>query len=193
MSLVGSLILGMIVLAGWPIVWVWRVTPRCGGMWPLDIAMASALFGLVFWAGPWVLVSYYLRFVVLAVFLLVCIRAVWMLRSGALRLPTQASQRWGLVWRASVLVAVAALDVEVLEGRSCPDGTVEVQFPFSAGTYAVLLWSPHSRADTSSRGVGVGCRRDARHTPPPAGRQSPLAHQGRPSPDDALGPLLGGV
>jgi hypothetical protein len=97
----------------------------------------AAVTLLFFLAAPWSFLSYYLRFVLLAVFVWFAISELVRLRrsTGQLR---QAASRLAVLSIALTGALAGYLSVSLVQGFFYPPPGVEVQFPLRSGTYVVL-------------------------------------------------------
>ena len=101
-------------------------------------AAAVAMSGSALIAGPWVLLSVYLRpvmFVAVCVAVLVTAYRVW---RGATDRRDTRDAGGGHIWRFGTAFVFAVILADALAGRLRPQGAVDLAFPLEPGQYAVL-------------------------------------------------------
>jgi hypothetical protein len=135
MTLVAALVFG---LAFSPSAWLVRTRIAGWRQWLLASVIATAVSGSALIAGPWVLLSVYLRPVVL----IALISAISMAAYRASRETTGAKpppvSRRRVVMRWTVAIVFGLIFVNASSGRLPPDRTTDLAFPLKAGVFAVL-------------------------------------------------------
>ena len=129
----------LIVCIGMPLMCSWRVARLdvpTKGAWLIHVAQSSVLVALVFLVGRWDMAGYYMRFILMAVFLGA---VLWSLRTHmsrpwTLRNPRAIRQQWAAV--ASLALFGSAL-CYVLYGLVPPPDAREVAFPLSDGRFMI--------------------------------------------------------
>ncbi len=137
MALVLTLAALTLALGLAPAVWLWRVRGASTLDWLFAAAITGGVVVFAYGNAPWLFVSHYLRYVALGGFGVVAFASLWWRRRLSLSAPKLLGRR-GLVLRVVALLGVIALDVVALVGGLRPEGTVDVTFPLSHGTYGVL-------------------------------------------------------
>lgn len=118
------------------VVALWRRRPQNAGDWVFGTAIGWALLFIVFSAAPWVLVSYYLRYVVVAVALVATAVSCKHIQRGTPG-PTPRG-RLRRVARPVELLALLVLAAAAVRAHFHGGPTVELDFPLRRGTYVVL-------------------------------------------------------
>lgn len=120
-----------------PSAWLWYARARGRRDWLLTLATAGGVVAFAFTAGPWLFVSYWLRYVALATYGAVAFASFWRRRRLGSAVSAEVP-RLNFFFRAVALVTVFALNVLALTAGMVPKGAVEMAFPLPHGRYSVL-------------------------------------------------------
>jgi hypothetical protein len=122
-----------------PIVWIARLrTGKARRLLAASLLVAT-MTGSALLVGPWVLLSLYLRPVVLAA--LVAVLLARLVRARKAPVDERASRDaggWSLVLQYGLAFAFGAVLLDAIVGRRAPAGPVNLDFPLEEGTYGVL-------------------------------------------------------
>ncbi|MBI4501215.1 MAG: hypothetical protein HY700_08645 [Gemmatimonadetes bacterium] len=139
-----------------PAVWLWHARARGKRDSLLTLATAGGIVTFAYAAGPWLFVSYWLRYVALATYGAVAFTS-WGSRRRLVPATSPEATRLSLLLRVAALVTVLALNGLAFTAGMAPDGAVEMAFPFLHGTYTVLqggnslISNPFHRASATER------------------------------------------
>ena len=120
------------------IAWLWKKKVKSKADWALTVSLAGALSLLAFVATPWAMTSYYLRYVLVALFTLAAFSSFRKIKAPDLQTPPAAAGRLAVAARVIVLAALLTLDVAAVRTYFYPTPPVELAFPLSGGTYCVI-------------------------------------------------------
>ena len=137
MSLPLSLSILTVSLGFLPSAWLWYARARGRRDWLLTLATAGGVVTFAYAAGPWLFVTYWLRYVALATYGAVAY-ASYGSRGRLVPAAPPKAPGLNLLLRAVALVTVLALNGLALTAGMAPDGAVEMAFPLPHGTYSVL-------------------------------------------------------
>ncbi len=116
--------------------WLLLRRPPSRAVWLSEALLVGAVVALFFLVGAWAFSSIYLRYILLAAF--VVSAGLSLLRARAAPFHRGVQDRARLVRRIALATLSVALVASALQGRSSPRPPVELAFPMGAGTYCIL-------------------------------------------------------
>ena len=125
--------------------------------WLLTLSLVGAFSLLAFIATPWAMTSYYLRYILAALFALVVFFSFRKVRKVHLENPSSAGNKLAIAVKAILLLALLPLDIMAISSHFYPAPSVELTFPLSDGVYYVIqggnnvITSPFHRTGTDNR------------------------------------------
>jgi murein DD-endopeptidase MepM/ murein hydrolase activator NlpD len=120
-----------------PIAWLVRARMVGWGQWLVASAAAVAISGSALLAGPWALLSVYLRPIVVVALIAALVATAY----RASRRATDASQRadpFRIALRSITACLFGLVLIDAWTGRLAPSRTSDLRFPLEGGAYAVL-------------------------------------------------------
>lgn len=153
--------LAVLLLSGLPfvaVIWFWKRKAKSRLDWALALSIVTALLVLAFIATPWAMSSYYLRYILVALFALAILLSFRKVKFFDLRTRSAGgSRRLADALKLSGLLVLLALDVLALGSYFYRTAPVELAFPLSDGAYCVvqggnsLLTNPFHKADADDQ------------------------------------------
>jgi hypothetical protein len=125
-----------ICLAGAAIFWTLRAQPRSRSDWAIEIAVGGSIFAFAFHAGSWAFTSYYLRYVLGGVFVLVVLYTYRRAKFESTVNQGRTTRR--LAFPAAILVLFTGLNALTVASHLRPGESLNLSFPLASGTYYVL-------------------------------------------------------
>ena len=138
------------------IAWLWQREARNKIDWALKVSIVGALSLSTFIATPWATTSYYLRYLLVVLFLLATYLSFRKVKEPHAQSPSSASKK-SIVVKAVVLLALLPLDILALSTYFYSVAPVELAFPLSNGVYYVIqggnsvLTNPFHKSGTDNR------------------------------------------
>lgn len=123
-----------LAIAVGPIAWLVRTRISGQRQWLVASAAAVAMSGSALVVGPWVLLSVYLRPVIIVALTAALVVAAY----RALRTATDTNSQRRLVWQSSTACLFGFVLIDGFAGWSAPGQATDLRFPLKGGTYAVL-------------------------------------------------------
>lgn len=103
----------------------------------LNFLFSLSLILLVYYCGGWIYISYYLRFVVLAVFILASL--------SSLRRPTFVTQKKATIILKILTIAISGTVIFFyFSSRNYPEPSVNLSFPFKNGSFCIMQGGSNS-------------------------------------------------
>lgn len=138
MSLILILALLTIALPAGSIVWLWRAKNSNKVEWQVKASIAAGVVIFAFVALPWALISYYLRFVFPALFLLSAYASYSKTKYRPIFVKMNEKWRLGFSIQIAVFLAILAVDALTIKGYFFKGAQENLSFPLRDGTYYVL-------------------------------------------------------
>jgi hypothetical protein len=142
--MMGFLILAVnVVLPAGLVLWLWRHRGNEKLFWVLKTACVGSFVLWLFVAARWDWTGYWLRYAVLAFWLIAAIRSYRRVRRLALRFPSVRKQK---IESLSYLIPTVLFGYWLLSamfGRVYPEGAVSLEFPLRDGIYYVGQGGSH--------------------------------------------------
>lgn len=104
--------------------------------WLVNVLVSGGVIIFFYQVGTWVFLSYYLRYVLLAVFAVIAIRSYPRTRGGGAKAPGRRRMRAAA--RTVYTVLSLALATLVVVGHGTPGDAIDLAFPLRGGTYCVI-------------------------------------------------------
>jgi Peptidase family M23 len=151
--------IAVLLLTGLPfasIAWLWKRKAKSKSDWVLALSIVSSLSLLAFIATPWAMSSYYLRYVLVALFAIaVYFSFVKVKNARPQGLP--GGNKLGRAVKVAVLFVLLSVNVLAIRTYFYSVAPVELAFPLSDGVYYVvqggnsLLTNPFHKTDTNNQ------------------------------------------
>ena len=118
----------------------WLVWTRIAGsrQWLVAGAAAVAVCLSAVLAGPWALLSVYLRPLVVVAMIAALLVAAYRCAGMPIDAEPARGDRRRLAWRVGTACVFGLVLIDACAGRMAPDQTTDLLFPLEGGTYAVL-------------------------------------------------------
>lgn len=139
------------------IAWLWKRNAKSTLDWVLTSSIVSAITLLAFIATPWAMSSYYLRYILVALWALAAYFSFRKIKEARLQTSASPANKLAAALKVAALFVLLALDVLALRTYFYPVSPVELAFPLSGGVYCVaqggnsLLTNPFHKYDTDDR------------------------------------------
>lgn len=125
-----------ILLSGIAFIWLLGKRPRSNPNWVVRVSACASIITFAFMTGPWAFTSYYLRYVLLGLFLIAAVFSYFRARRASRHSPVRDNRI--TVPSSLVLLLFVVLDTLAI-GAYFPSGArLDLYFPLSGGTYYVL-------------------------------------------------------
>jgi len=130
-------------------------------MWILRVVFTGAFMGYIFFSGPWSWISYYLRYVLIALFVIFAIISYTKLEDLPIS-PFTKNKNWRPLanYGFSLIVALGLFGV-ALRGQSYPGKPVHLELPFNEGHFYVaqggnsILLNAHKTSSSQQYAVDI--------------------------------------
>jgi hypothetical protein len=138
------------------IVWLWKSKAKNRTDWTLKVCIVGALALATFIATPWAMTSYYLRYLLIALFALVLYLSFRKVKESLSQTLSPMDKKLIAV-KVIALLALLPLDVMALSTYFYSVRPVELAFPLSNGVYYVIqggnsrLTNPFHRSGTDNQ------------------------------------------
>ncbi|MEK7851380.1 MAG: M23 family metallopeptidase [Deltaproteobacteria bacterium] len=104
--------------------------------WIIKTLLAASLVLFAYSAGTWAFLTYYLRYVMMALFLIIFARAYFKVRGLPFFGKKESGIKTGILF--FILSVLIILDAAVIKSHFYPGEAVELSFPLKKGVYYVL-------------------------------------------------------
>lgn len=139
------------------IAWLWKKKAKNKLDWMLTVSLVGALSLLAFIATPWAMTSYYLRYILVALFALAAYFSYRKVNKVHLENPPSVGNKLVIAVKTILLLALLPLDIMAISTYFYPSPSVELAFPLSDGVYYVIqggnnvITSPFHRTGTDNQ------------------------------------------
>ncbi|MFG6160029.1 M23 family metallopeptidase [Halomonas sp. 1390] len=125
-----------VLLSGIALIWLLRLRDRSWPNWAVWVLACGSIIAFVFMTGPWVFTSYYLRYILTALFALTAVFSYCRMKCGS----PYSRRHDNRISVASVLIFLLFALLNTLAIASYyPSGkTLDATFPLRSGAYYVL-------------------------------------------------------
>ena len=118
------------------VVWLSFGTVRSKLEWLLRFLLVGTVVLIFYRSGVWTVTSYYLRFSIIALFMVSAVYSFLKIRTGCWYV---SETQWGRVGGTALLALLGVtLNVLTFSGAHYPDRRVSLKFPFTQGEYCVI-------------------------------------------------------
>lgn len=125
-----------LLLSGAALIWLFSLGHQSGLNWVVLVLACGSIMVFAFLAGTWAFTSYYLRYVLLALFAVVATFLYLRTKRGGPH--SRARDRKIRALPISVFLLFAVLNALAIASHYPSGKTLDVDFPLSSGTYYVL-------------------------------------------------------
>lgn len=139
------------------IAWLWKIKAKSRLDWVLTLSLVSALSVLAFIATPWAMSSYYLRYILIILFVPAAYLSFRKIKKARVENPSPMGNRLVIAVKAILLLVLLPLDIMAISTYFYPTPVVALAFPLSGGVYYVIqggsnvITSPFHRTGSSNQ------------------------------------------